>query len=66
LEQNDVVDIDIINVSGQRVVNIQSQKEMNAGWHKINYDGKGLTPGVYQIRFQTSQGIRVQKLIKSQ
>ena len=64
LEKSDLVDIRILNVSGQLISNLQSKSTMDKGWHKLDYDTTELPAGVYQLLFQTSKGTTVRKLIR--
>ena len=64
LEESDLVDIKILNVSGQLISNLQSKITMDKGWHKLDYDTTTLPAGVYQLWFQTSKGTTIRKLIR--
>ncbi len=65
IPKQDVVDINIFNMLGQKVSTIQSET-LSAGTHKITFDGSHLASGtyLYLVRWRDQQLIGKMQLIK--
>lgn len=56
------VRLEVFNSLGQRVaVLVDTHKE--AGWHRVVFDGRALSSGVYLVRMSTSEFSKTQKML---
>jgi hypothetical protein len=63
LEQTELVEIEILNLLGQKTIPI-SQQQMSKGLHTINWNTRNLTNGFYFIRLQTGNTVTTKKALK--
>jgi len=49
-----------------REVQVLRDALMDAGWHTLTVEGKGLASGVYFLRLQVGKQVKVQKLVRVQ
>jgi len=63
MQQNVVVEV--FNMLGQKVITLLN-KEMNAGYHELEFIGPGLSSGVYFYAIQAGQFKDVKKMIMVQ
>ena len=62
LPVNSKVKLEVYNILGQRVAALIN-KEMNAGYHYIEWDGSNISSGIYFYRIITPQSVKTKKLI---
>lgn len=62
LPQYGQVSLDVYNVSGQKVATLVDQK-MDAGTHRVVFDGAGLASGVYFYRFVSAEYSKTGKML---
>jgi hypothetical protein len=62
LPQSSEVNLVVYDLSGQVVAELAKGK-FESGYHKINFDAKGLASGVYFIKLKTGSFVGVQKAI---
>jgi hypothetical protein len=68
LQRSTSVTLEIFNVSGELIARPLRMRELDAGRHKVPWDGKDmngqeLTSGVYFYRLETPTSIRTQKMV---
>ena len=52
----------VYNILGQQI-KVLNDGQLNAGYHKYTFDGKGLASGVYFYRLVAGQFTEVKKMI---
>ena len=62
LPENTKVRLDVYNLIGELVKTLVN-KELEAGFQKVNFDASGLTSGVYFYRLSTSKFNKVRKML---
>ena len=62
LPQADYVSIIVYNILGEKIATLIKQK-MDAGLHKILFDGSGLGSGIYYYSIQAGNYMQVKKMI---
>ena len=62
LQNRNIVKVKVYDTIGREVVTLLDEVK-NPGIHEINFDGKGLTSGVYFYKMQVGNSARVRKLI---
>jgi len=62
LPQGAYVSLTIYNIAGQRVTTLVNE-EQQAGYHEVNWDGKGMASGIYFYRIQAGQFTQTRKMI---
>lgn len=62
LPEISVVKLEVFNILGERVA-VLINKEMNSGFHKIQFNGNSLSSGIYLYRIITNNFVDVKKMI---
>ena len=57
------VSLSLINLLGQRVVTYIDNSLLQAGTHNCRFETKGLRPGIYFIRYEAGNMVKLQKII---
>ena len=68
LPRREEVEVSIYNVQGQRIWTL-SAGMMEAGWYKVNWDGKDeegrvVSSGVYVVEIRTERFVEERKVVK--
>ena len=62
IPQRQIVKLEIFDMLGQKVASL-IDKEVEAGYHKINFDGSRLASGVYVYRVQAGSFVSARKMM---
>ncbi len=63
LEEASNGSIDLISLDGRLIQSLVSPQKLSAGYHAKIFNIESLPPGVYQLRFRTSERIITQKVV---
>jgi alpha-tubulin suppressor-like RCC1 family protein len=62
LPQNAIVSLQVFDILGRKVVELINQKEMEAGFHSIRFDGSSLASGMYIYRLEVGGTMITKKM----
>lgn len=62
LPENTKVNLDIYNISGQKIKSLVDRIE-SKGLHQVKFDGNGLSSGVYFYKLTTPNSVKIEKMM---
>ncbi|WP_020401750.1 T9SS type A sorting domain-containing protein [Gracilimonas tropica] len=63
LNSNQLVHLEVFDVTGRKVAVLVDGKQKSAGQHRVNFDGSGLSSGVYFYRLEAGGQTLTQKML---
>ncbi len=63
LTENTLINLDIYNLTGQKIATLAQQEERASGKHQFTFDGNNLANGTYLVRLQIGNQLITKKLI---